>query len=75
MALTYGAFVVGALLFWPAFVFAAGIALAISVIKQGMLKKWVSHCFFAKDAKGNSAIYYSSLDEELRAFGNAVGGT
>ena len=75
LALTYGAFVVGALLFWPAFVFAAGIALAISVVKQGMLKKWVSHCFFAKDAKGNSAIYYSSLDEELRAFGNAVGGT
>ncbi|MEV4782147.1 T6SS effector BTH_I2691 family protein [Burkholderia sp. LMU1-1-1.1] len=75
--LTYAAFFVGAIFFWPAFVGAAVIAIILSIHKQGMLKKWISHCFFARGTSGgqSASIYYHSLDEELQAYGNAIGGT
>ena len=74
-ALTVGAFVVGAAFFWITFVAAILIAIALSIYKQSMLKKWISHCFYAKgEADQPASQFYISLEEELSAYNTAVGG-
>ena len=43
--------------------------------KQSMLKKWISHCFYARDEANQPASqFYISLEEELSAYNTAVGG-
>ena len=74
--LTLAAFYIGATFFWLTFVAAIVIAIALSVHKQSMLKKWISHCFYAKgDANQPASKYYVSLEEELIAYNTAVGGS
>lgn len=74
--LTLAAFFIGATFFWVTFVAAIAIAVALSLYKQSMLKKWISHCFYAKGEDNRPASqYYVSLDEELSAYNTAVGGS
>jgi hypothetical protein len=73
-ALTLSAFYVGATFFWPAFACAIVIAIVLSIHKQAMLKKWITHCFYAVgDAGPPASKFYVSLEEELKAYRNALG--
>lgn len=73
--LALASFFVGAVFFWMAFVAAIAIAIVLSLYKQAMLKKWISHCFYARAVHNQPmAQFYTSLDEELRAYSSAVGG-
>ena len=73
--LSIAALIVGATFFWLAFVAAVAIAIALSLYKRSMLKKWISHCFYATSRSERSTPpFYISLTEELSAFDSAVGG-
>lgn len=75
LILAYAAWSVGAVFFWPAFIFAMITAIVLAKYKQAMLKKWLSRCYFALGRSSSLAKgYYLSLDEELRAFNSAIGG-
>jgi hypothetical protein len=70
------AYFIGAAFFWPAFAAAVAIAIVLSLYKQAMLKKWISHCFYSRslaDERSESG-FYSTLDDELIAYDNALGG-
>lgn len=76
LILAYAAWSVGAVFFWPAFIVAMIMAIVLAKYKQTMLKKWLSRCYFAYGRSSSSTQgYYASLDEELRAFNSAVGGS
>jgi hypothetical protein len=73
--LTLSAFSIGATFFWPAFVAALVVAIALSLYKKTLLKKWITRCFYAKGAQaGLPSQAYSSLEEELMAYDTALGG-
>lgn len=59
-----------ALIYWPVFIAAIFIAIAIALIRNSALKGWLTHCMFSADEKGNK---YPSLKEELEALQSAMG--
>lgn len=75
LTLTVAALAIGATFFWFAFVAAIVMAVVLALFKQSMLKKWITHCFYAKEYSDQSkSKFYESLEDELRGFSNAVGG-
>lgn len=76
LTLTIAALAIGATFFWYAFAAAIAMAMVLALYKQSMLKKWISHCFYALvNSDQNNSTFYASLEEELRGFTNSVGGT
>ena len=76
LTLTIAALAIGATFFWYAFAAAIAMAIVLALYKQSMLKKWISHCFYAKVNSGqDNSKFYASLEEELQGFTNSVGGT
>lgn len=57
--------------FWPLFIAAIVLAVAISILKKSPLKKWMGHCFFSSNYGAESG--YPTLDEELTALQGALG--
>jgi hypothetical protein len=75
VVLSVAAFLIGATFFWLAFVAAIAISVILSLYKRSLLKKWISHCFYAKSESDQSPPpFYASLLEELNAYDSAVGG-
>lgn len=70
-------------LFWPLLIMTFVLGIIVSLVANGALRKWVSHCYFSQEAtamritheEANSRwIYpYPTIKEELMAFNNAVG--
>jgi len=60
-------FSIGAVV-WPLFFISFAIGIAIALINNSALKNWISRCEFSTSEK------YSSFDEQLNAYKNAVEG-
>ena len=74
VVLTIAAYL-GVAFFWPAFIAAIAVAIALSLYKKTLLKKWIMRCFYAAGQLGKPPLEsYPSLDEELIAYTNAIGG-
>lgn len=58
-------------IFWPLFLTAFVLSIVIALVKDSMLKKWFSHCFFSVGF--SEATGYATLDEELSALQSALG--
>lgn len=56
---------------WPLFITAFVLSIVIALVKDSMLKKWFSHCFFSVGF--SEATGYATLDEELSALQSALG--
>lgn len=61
-----------AAIFWPLFVAALVLSIVIAVAKESPIKKWFKHCFFSEG--GGTENGYATLEEELSALNNALGG-
>jgi hypothetical protein len=74
VVLTVAAYI-GAIFFWPTFIAAIAVAIALSFYKKTLLQKWIMRCFYAKGEQGRPPKEsYGSLEEELMAYNNALGG-